>query len=261
MNVPLAGEDFDLDKYRGMEPMKMMLAMRRDLEFKMPPVGLTRHTATIGGILYERFTWRCDKPNCWYVCTPRDTSQVDTMKKQHESACPTEPRRESLPSGLAEIEKLWREVDDVIDAMKSGQPYRNMEGDELKAYVKGIAFSIVMKDKDLWPTIKDVAAQGLKRWKMRNNQLPFEATPTRHSNDFSSIGSRGGWQPAPGQTPSTPARKAAIKRAAAPKAVPLAADVVAKIRTALGTGMFDSDEIAIMYSVTKSQVESVKSGS
>lgn len=260
MNTPLAGEDLNLDDYRGMDPVQMMFALRRALEFKMPPVGVTRHTATIGGTLFERFTWRCDKPNCWYTCTPRNAGHVDEMKKRHESDCPYAPRRESLPSGLAEIEKLWREVDDVMDALKSGASYRDMEGKELQAFVKGLAFSIVMKDKELWPTIKDVAAQALKRWKMRQGEIPFEQTPTRHSNDFSGIGQRGGWQAVAGQTPSTPARKAAVTRAAkaAPAAPALPANKVRDIKSAKASGMFSDDDIALMYGVTISQVKSVQ---
>lgn len=257
MNAPLAGEDFNLEDFQGMDPVQMMFAMRRALEFKMPPIGLTRHTATIGGTQFERLTWRCDKPNCWYTCTPRNAGSVDEMKKQHESACPTAPRRESLPSGLAEIEKLWREVDDVMDALKAGESYRDMEGKELQAFVKGLAFSIVMKDKELWPTIKDVAAQALKRWKMRQGQIPFESTPSRHENNFSSLGSRGGWQATSGVTPSTPARKAAVARAA--KAAPtLPADKVKAIKSAKASGMFSDEDISTMYGVTISQVKSVQ---
>lgn len=257
--VPLAGEDFDITRYEGMEPLRMMFEMRRDMEFKMPPVGKTESRSIIGGQEYRRTTWRCDQPNCWYIVIVSTEDILDHAIKVHhsgtagESNCPTPPRRESLPSGLAEIEKLWREVDDVIDAMKADTAHRNMSGTELQAYVKGIAFSIVMKDTALWPTIKDVAAQGLRRWKMRNNQLLFEATPTRHQNDFSSLGTKGGWQPV-----SVPVKKAAPVKRAAPAAPALPADKVRDIKSAKASGMFTDEDISTMYGVTISQVKSVQ---
>lgn len=260
-NAPLASEDFDINLYAGMEPVQMMFAMRRDLEFKMPPAGITKQRSIIGGVEFERLTWRCDKKNCWYTCTPRNSANLADIQQRHEGDCPVEPRRESLPSGLAEIEKLWREVDDVLDAIKANEEYRGMAGEVLKAYVKGLAFSIVMKDKDLWPTIKDVSRQAMRRWQMRQGQIPFEATPTRHSNSFSSLGTPGGWQ-AVSVPPSkrAPAKKAAPRKVA-PAAPALPATTVSAIKTALASGMFEPDEIATMYSVTISQVESVKSGS
>lgn len=263
--VPLAGEDFDLKNYEGMDPVQMMFAMRRDLEFKMPPVGRSESRMIFGGQEYRRTTWRCDKPNCWYVIIAGDEDKVDRRIELHysgtagESNCPTPPRRESLKSGLAEIEKLWREIDDVMDALKAGEPYRKMEGKELQAYVKGIAFSIVMKDTPLWPTIKDVAAQALKRWKMRQGEIPFEATPTTHANNYSSIGTPGGWMPT---NKPAPAKTAPIKRAAPRKAAPAApalpADKIRDIKAARASTMFSDEDIAVMYGVTISQVKSVQ---
>lgn len=260
-NAPLAGEDkFDLDSYRGMDPVQMMLAIRRDLEYKLPRVGETKQRLILAGKEYVRTTWRCDQPNCYYVCTPRDNENLDEIKNHHVNGttgnqCPTPPRRESLPSGLDEIEKLWREVDDVMDALQAKEAYREMEGGELKAYVRGLAFSIVMKDHELWPDIKAVSRQAAKRWKMRKGQLPWEATPTRHSNNANLVGTNSGWVPAQSPAKAAPARKAAPRKAAAP-ALPEAK--VKAIKGALASGMFEPADIALMYSCTVAQVNSLK---
>lgn len=256
-------EDLDLEKYRDMDPVQMMYAIRKELEFAMPPVGLTVHTANFGGYRWVRNTWRCEVEGCYYVCTPRvgDKRSIEDIIKYHrgtgdEYRCPTPPRRESLPSGLAEIEKLWREIDDVVDAIKDGVPYRSMTSEEMRGYVRGLAFSIVMKDKDFWPDIKSVSQQAGRRWKMRKGQLPHEATPTRHENNFSSLGQQGGWrkdktQPAAAPAKSTPPRK----RAAPAKALP--PETAKAVKSAATSGMFTVAEVADIYKVTEAQVRQV----
>lgn len=258
--VSLSTEKFNIDDYAGMEPVQMMYAIRKQLEYKMPPIGTTVHTASFGGYKWIRQTWRCDVVGCWFVCTPRvdDKRSLEELIAYHrgtgdEYRCPTPPRRESLPSGLAEIEKLWREIDDVVDAIKSGEPLRGMNGAGLAGYVKGLAFSVVMKDKDLWPDIKAVSQQAGRRWKMRNGALPFEPTPTRFENDFSSLGQQGGWKKDPNaaQPVSAPPKKTA------PKKVNLPADTVNAIKSAHGSGMFTAEELAPAYGITVAQVKQV----
>lgn len=260
----------ELEKYRDMDPITMMLTMRRDLEYAMPPIGLTEHTATFGGYKWVRQTWRCDQPGCWYVCTPRvgDPTSIESLIEHHkkkldkEYSCPTPPRRESLPSGQSEIEKLWREIDDVVDAIKSKVPYRGMEGAGLNGYVKGLAFSIVTKDKDFWPDMKAVANQALKRWRMRNKMIPWEATPTRHENNFNSLGGQGGWKKIEQVAPPAPAKKAAPRKAAAvarPSFSPTG-DQLLSMRAGLGSGMFTESDFASMYGTTVAEVKRVLAG-
>ncbi len=270
--MAMRGEDFDIDQFRGMEPVQMMFAMRKALEFAMPPVGLTVHTANFGGYKWVRNTWRCEVVGCWYVCTPRvgDTRSVEELIEHHRNAgneyrCPTPPRRESLPSGLSEIEKLWREVDDVVDAIKAKTEYRGMSSSHMLGYVRGLAFSIVMKDKDLWPDVTAVSKQAGLRWKMRRGLIPYEATPTRHANDFSSLGQQGGWRKDKTETssPATTARKSAPvkatarKRAAPAAQVSLPAQTVAAIRAAKASGMFSDQDLASTYGVTVAQIQQV----
>lgn len=232
------------------------------MEYAMPPVGLTEHHAQIGGQTYQRLTWRCDVEGCWYVCTPTNKAALQELTDRHKMKdCPTPPRRESLPSGLAEIEKLWREVDDVVDVLRNDvtpMTYRGMSGAELKAYVKGLAFSIVMKDKDLFPDIRSVAVESVRRWKMRNNQLAYEPTPTRHVNNFSGIGQSGGWQPV-NPTQAGPATKKTTRKAPPVVTQVIKPDLppatVASVKAALSAGMFSPADIATMYGVTEDQVK------
>jgi hypothetical protein len=257
--TPLSGDQFDIDKYRSMDPITMMLTMRKDLEFKLPPVGKSTHTAYMAGIKWVRTTWRCDKPGCWFVSTPSSDANLQTIIEWHngqgEDRCPTPPRRESLPSGLPEIEKLWREIDDVVDAIKAKDSYRGMEAAAMNGYVRGLAFSVVMKDKELWPDIKAVSMQAMKRWKMRNKLLPWEPTPTRHSNDFNSIGQKGGWAPA-NPPPTQPIKRAPVKKTApaAPK-INLTEQQQTSIKAGHGSGMFSVAELANMYGATEEQVK------
>lgn len=259
MNNPVAGEDFDIEKYRSMDPVTMMFAMRKDLEFKLPPVGKTTHTAYMAGTKWQRTTWRCDKPGCWFVSTPSSEPNLQTIIDWHngegDDRCPTPPRRESLPSGLPEIEKLWREIDDVVDAIKAKESYRGMTDSAMNGYVKGLAFSVVMKDKELWPDMKAVAKQAITRWKMRQKLIPFEPTPTRHDNNFNSIGLNGGWSPA-GPPPTQPIKRAPAKKAApaAPK-ITLTEQQQTSIKAGHASGMFTVDELAGMYGATAAQVK------
>ena len=260
-------DEFNIDDYKGMEPIEMMLAMRRDLEFKMPARGLTRHTAILGGARWVRLTWRCEVPGCWYVCTPSGEKNLADIQAYHkgegEDRCPTAPRRESLSSGYREIEKLWLELDDAMDALKRGEVYRNLDKTQINGYMKGLAFSIVMKEKDFFPDIKSVAIEAVKRWKRRNGKLPWEATPSSQTHKLKWFAD-GGWkmeeklaEPAP-----TPAKKAAPRKAV--KAPPVArptftptADQLAAIKAGLSSGMFDASDFAGMYGTTAEEIQRV----
>lgn len=254
MIIPLSSEKFDLDHYRAMQPLDMMMAMRRDLEFKLPPVGKTVERMKINGHPWERTTWRCEKPGCWFVSTPSTESDLATIMEWHrgdgENMCPTSPRRESLPSGLAEIEKLWREIDDVVECIKAKESYRGLDTAGMNGYVKGLAFSVVMKDKTLWPDIRAVSVQAMKRWKMRHKLIPWESTPTRHENDFSGLGQQGGWKPVGTPPSTTPVKKAAPVR----KIVSLSAEQIAAIKAAHASTMFTVQELADMYKASVAQV-------
>lgn len=218
----------------------------------MPPPGLSRQSTIVNGTKYQRLTYYCPVDGCWYVCTPRDENNLEEILKTHANGlCPEPPRREYLPSGLSEVEKLWREVDDVMNALMSHSEYRDMSGDALRAYAKGLAFSIVMKDREFFPDIKSVAKEGAERWKMRNDKLPYRPTPTRHQNNFKAFDPSSGWVAAadtakPAAPKATPTKAAPSVRKPSAK-LPAATETT--VRAALASGILQPEEIASMYNV------------
>lgn len=258
--------DFDLDRYRGMEPLDMMLAMRRDLEFKMPARGVSKTTARFGGYIWERMTWRCEEPGCWYITTPSSEANLRELQAYHKKPgvdqCPTSPRRERLPSGKMELEKLWLEVDDVVDAIKNKVEYRGMGPEALNGYVKGLAFSIVMKDTDFYQDIKSVAVEASRRWKMRNKIIPWEATPSQFTHGHKWF-PNGGWkQVKRDEQAAPPVKKAAPRKAvqAPPVARPkfnATADQIAAIKAGLASEMFTESDFAATYGTTVEEIRRV----
>jgi hypothetical protein len=252
---------YDLTALEGMTPGQMLLKIRKDLEFAMPPRGLTRSHASLGGLRWERVIWRCEVEGCWYVATPSSDVNLDEIKRVHETGngnsnpCPSPPLREELPSGLSEVEKLWREIDDVVDAILSGVPYRAMETSALSGYVKGLAFSIVMKDSHHFPNIKAVSVEARERWKMRKNDIPWRPTPTTQAKNWTGMDPAGGWKP----TEPVPTSKPPAKKAAPRKAVPVSPEVARNVRFALQSGMLDDGSIAQMYGVPLEYVQRLKS--
>lgn len=160
-----------------------------------------------------------------------------------------------MPSGLSEIEKLWREIDDVMDALMSHTSYRDMSGDELKAYAKGLAFSVVMKDKEFYPDIRSVAKEGAERWKMRNETIPYRKTPTRHVNNFQAMHPTSGWIPTENKRPTkaTPT----VRKPTTVKKPQLSPGVEASIKAALTSGILQPEEVASMYGVTVEAVNAL----
>lgn len=260
---PLPAEDFDIERYKGLPAHELMVAMRRDLEYKLPPKGMTVQVTRMGGREWRRYTWRCSREGCWYMCTPRSEANARELEQDHLagkgfSPCPTPPRRELLPSGSSEVEKLWREIDDVVEAIKKNESYRNMTGEGLKGFVKGLAFCIVMKDKEYFPDIRSVAVEAERRWKMHHGLAPWESTKTHHTNNHDGGSAPGGgWVPTDGwQTGKTPAKKAT------PRVPALSQAKINQIKTAHGSGMFtDPNDIALMCGVTVTQVKQVIGGS
>lgn len=264
---------YDLSQLAGLTYGQLIFKLRRDLEFAMPPLGTVKHRTKISGQNWFKYSWRCEVDNCWYVCSPSSESNLADIQAYHARECPSPPRRESLPSGLSEIQKLWREIDDVISALKSNTKYRGMTGVELKAYAMGISFSIVMKETPLFPDARAVAAEGVRRYDMSQGKLPFASTPTRFAVDHSSLGTPGGWQPDPEDVPyfkPQSARKDAGKAASpktasantvtakttAPKkqTAKLSEETMQAIKNALLSGMFSKEDIETMYSVNLSEL-------
>lgn len=223
------------------------------MEFAMPPRGVTTHRNVTGGVSWSRTIWRCEVEGCWHVQILRDEKKgtLDDARARHKSGtygfyCPSPPMRESLPSGLPEIEKLWREMDDITDALIGKTEYRGMIDATLKAYAQGIAFCIVMKDTSIFPDAKSVSVEAAARWKMRNDKLPYRKTPTNQNVNGSWMAA-GGWNaeehgsvaPLQKKSSATPAITAALTKVDPDKAL--------AIKNALRSKMFTEQDLAEVY--------------
>jgi hypothetical protein len=229
-----------------------MMEVGRVEEFKMPPVGITQTRLILAGIKYVKFSVRCGEEGCWFAGGSFPTEeQANRYLDDHKTgrtpysvpACPAPPRRESLPSGLRDVDKLWREMDDVVESLVTGFPYRDMTPDQLKGYAKGVAFSIVLLDTSFFPDIESVSRHARDRRKMRIGEMPHVDTPSRFSSQ-------------------TTVQEAAQLHDAGPvpkpaKAVPT--NVQNGIKAGLQSGMFSAEELAATYNLTVAEVKSIAS--
>lgn len=256
--MKLPADDFDLSKYNGMTPVEMMVAMRKDLEFKMPSRGVSKTTARFGGYIWERMTWRCEVDGCWYITTPSSEANLRELQEYHKKPgadqCPTPPRRERLPSGKMEIEKLWAEIDDVVDALQDKVSYRGMNSDEMKGYARGLAWSVVMKETEFFQDIRSVTLEAVKRWKRRKGVLPWEATPSVHTHSHKWF-PNGGWKQVKREDPPP------IKKAAPAKPAKVWSPAqTAAIKAAGASSMFTTADLASTYNTTEAEIARVLAG-
>lgn len=228
--------------------IQMYFRIRKEFEFGMPPVGLSKNVIVLAGKRFTRYTYHCPVEGCWYVCHGSETiinqniTHHNNKDDNYNIECPTPPRRESLPSGNSEIEKLWREMDDIVDAIYNGDEYRKMTGEILKAYATGISFSIVMKEVEFFPDIKSVAIHAAERRQMRLGTRPYKRTPTRTAPKFSSTA------PENGLFDSSPV----VHR---PKRSKLTDKIVAAIKRADETGMMTREDMKEMWDVTYADID------
>lgn len=262
--------------------------MRHEFQFAMPPVGVTRTLIQLGGETFEKFTVRCDADGCWMVAHSRPSvADAERFLDAHKngtpypngergwSRCPTWPLRESLPSGLREVQKLWNELDDVVDALTDGTAYRDMSADVLKGYAQGLSFSIIMKEGVYFPHLAAVAAHARDRRRMRAGEIEWKETPSVRS-DTNTVYSSGEFftstVPAKAVSPVAQGNSAASVRsttrgrpATAATKAPLAKVTVASldpsvvegIRGAAKSGLFSHGDLAETFKVPESLIKEI----
>jgi hypothetical protein len=170
--------------------VNMRLQMSHDGEFKMPPPGVNATRYSIGGRRYEKFGVRCGVEGCWFAEGALPTRETaEKFLADHQAGvysvrpCPSPPRRESLPSGLRHVEKLWRELDDVVEALASHTWHRDLDRQQMTGYAKALAFSIVMLEHAYFPDIESVARHARDRRRMRLGEMDYVATQTSLHHD------------------------------------------------------------------------------
>lgn len=239
--------------------VNMRLKMQHDGEFRMPPPGINSTRFQVGGKNYEKFGVRCDVEGCWFaegtLATKADAEAYLAAHKAGTSysirPCPAAPRRESLPSGLSYVLKFWAELDDVVEAMMTNAPYRDMDLAGCRGYAKAIAFSIVLLDGVHFPDVESVSRHARDRRKMRLGEIPYVPTPTSNKHNATVIEAHG-FHEAEGQPAST---QRTPKKAAAPA---ISEQIVKAIRAGLASQMFTPEDLADTYKIPLDTVLAIK---
>lgn len=151
------------------------------LYYALPPRGVTVGTVRIGmDDKREHYTYLCDQnTDCYAVAY--GTSEASVRRQLANHLCPAEPRRDRLASGRSAIEKLWDELDEVIEKIKFAD--ENDDGSyaaavpDLRGQARGLAFAIAVFTPQYYRDRDDVLRQANRRWKMGKNQIPWEPTP------------------------------------------------------------------------------------
>jgi hypothetical protein len=229
------------------------LKMSHDSEFRMPPKGITATRYNLGGKEYVKHGARCDVDGCWFAGGSFATHvEAEQYLADHKAGgrnftdpCPAPPRRESLPSGLHFVEKLWRELDDVVEALSTGELYRGMTKEQAVGYAKGLAFSIVMHEPVHFDNIDEVSRHARDRRKMRLGLMDWSATPTSLGHNATTVQVKG-------LHPSSTKASTPI----APKSN-VSDTVKAAIRAGANSGMFSIPQLAEAYSLTQAEVAQI----
>lgn len=151
-----------------------------------PPPGLTKTNARIGPDVYEMFTYRCEVSNeCFALEYSKNPDHARRAIEGH--ICPAPPRRDQVPAGKTIIQKLWDELDELMDQIKflSARPdvIANTARDladkhyERIGQARGIALALALLSVPWFRTTEDILRQANKRWKMRQSDIPWEPTP------------------------------------------------------------------------------------
>jgi hypothetical protein len=240
----------------------MRLKMSHAGEFKMPPVGITATRYSLSGRTYEKHSVRCDVEGCWFAGGALATRvEAEKYLADHKAGgsysvrpCPAPPRRESLPSGLRHVEKLWRELDDAVECLATKSAYREgqsdtIEGERLAGYARGLAFAIVLLEPQHFPDTGSVSRHARDRRKMRLGEMDWAPTPTTLGHDARVTEVEGLHETGPAPKVTT------TKSAKAPQ---VSIQVAGAIKAGLGSGMFSVAELAETYKLPIDFVESLR---
>lgn len=193
----------------------------------LPPRGTVSSTVKFRSGNVTQWTHLCETDGCFAMAHSTD-SEEHARAQIAGHLCPAPPRRGINPTGQTLLEKMWNELDDVIDAMKSFDPvspgncFRDMGYAISKGYAKGIAECITFCAQPYFKIPEDVLREANRRWKIRQGEIPFSPTPSYRWNPIideyrSKVQTK---EQAPDLSPAG-VKKATAKRLAKPvKAIP-----------------------------------------
>lgn len=148
----------------------------------MPPRGVTFSTVRMRQADLTQWTYLCEKNDNCFSMAHSIESEEHARSQVAGHVCPAPPRRGVNPTGQTLLEKTWNELDDAIDAIKSGSGLRDMSLEETKGYAKGFAECLTFFATPYFKIPEDVLRQANKRWRMRQGLEPFSPTPSYRWN-------------------------------------------------------------------------------
>jgi hypothetical protein len=219
-----------------------------------------------------KFPWIADCPVkfCYFIVSSRTYRDAERDLIWHlERTCPMGTKTNEfiegevdekgqpytrLTIGKSITEKLWDELDEVMDTIKT-QP---LEAEMQRWYARGLTFALQLMLSLYYPDSQAIAREAAKRWRIKNNQQEFSPTPGYKYNPpppGSNAYSKGIQQE---DTPLVETNKGRTKtrntRAKAKKE--LTDQEVMSIRTMFQNG-FDAQSLANVYGTTQAEVERI----
>lgn len=195
---------------------------------------------------FENEGWGCSFDEVFY------TLQAARWASEHHEHFKTYQQRRYNYLSIAE--KIWVELDSVIDDIKAG-----FESDKAKdvaiGRASGLAFAIVAACHPYYDDERAVSKEANRRWKMRNSQLEWAPTlgfkyspPPIGIPQINTVETVGRENPVHVQTRrrgQTPAEAAAAKLKPADRE---------SIKRGIESGMFQPEDLAKVYGTTKDVV-------
>lgn len=139
-----------------------------------PPPGMTKTLARCGPDIFETFTYRCDQDSeCFALAYSKNPDEAKRAIDRH--ICPAPPRRDMVPTGKTVIQKLWDELDELTDSVNKFED--EPETRETQGMAVGVALALALLSVPWFRSKEDILLQANKRWRMRQQEIPWEMTP------------------------------------------------------------------------------------
>lgn len=208
--------------------------------------------------------WDCPKYDCYWGASFHTAEERDLWIERHPCSktkrnyVMEETDEKGMPytiptHGKSVGEQLWDRLDDCVDAIKAPSGT-----DLVWVTAQADAYSQVLwlLQSYYYAELDDVKRQAMKRWKIRNNQIPWEPTPGYRYNPPQP--GTAAWMKAMAnqQLPRGATARKAAAPTRAPKPSPLSDAVIEAIRNGAQLGFTEAD-LAKAYNVPLSVIASL----
>lgn len=222
-----------------------------------PPPGLTKTYARIGPDVYESFTYRCGAdPDCYALEYSKNADHAKAAIDGH--ICPAPPRRDKVASGKTVVQKLWDELDELIDRIKENSGWQ----DDDKGKAQGIALALALLSVPWFRSTEDILRQANRRWRMRQGAIPWEQTPGYNFYPAAPLAFATPPEPTPikkRQPTSKPVKAAKVAAPAVPPAREFTVAERTMIRDAVhgASNPLTTADLAKMYGVSEGRIRTI----